>query len=234
MSICRGRGPVAVLAVGLGFASAAAPGEAPPGGERAAADILAPASAWLALLPEGETKRRFLLDCTGCHALDERTALDGGVRRTRASWEASTRKMLSFAGASSTFPIMSPDRDPAGTAEWLARHLADRAPGAGVEARASGSTASAAAAAGYGVTEYPLPQPDLPHDVAVAADGTIVVTGMLTGVLYTLDPATGEFAEKPVVGMRAADELGRGVSRGPDLSRHARPLPRRARRIATR
>jgi hypothetical protein len=171
VSVGRGRGPVAVLAIGLGFASAVVPDEAPSRDARAVADTTMPASAWLALLPEGETKRRFLLDCTGCHALDERIALDGGVPRTRESWDASTRKMLSFAGASSTFPIMSPDRDPAGTAEWLARHLADRAPGAGITSRAP---ATAASAAKYAVAEYPLPRSDLPHDLAVAADGTIV------------------------------------------------------------
>ena len=33
-----------------------------------------PSSAWLSQLPDGETKRKFILDCTGCHQFDEKIA----------------------------------------------------------------------------------------------------------------------------------------------------------------
>jgi streptogramin lyase len=152
----------------------------------APADTSAPASAWLALLPDGSIKRRFILDCAGCHVLDARIARVGGAPRSRESWEASVGQMLLFAGATTSFPIMSPDRDAAETADWLALHLSDQAPA---------PTLPAAEPAGFEVVEYPLPRPDLPHDVAIAADGRIIVTGMLTGVLYALDPANGGFTE---------------------------------------
>lgn len=37
-------------------------------------DPSARSAGWLARLPDGETKRKFLLDCTGCHQFDERIA----------------------------------------------------------------------------------------------------------------------------------------------------------------
>jgi hypothetical protein len=49
-------------------------------------------SAWLALLPDGEAKRKFILDCTGCHQFDEKIARPQGSPRTEAQWvEAVTR-----------------------------------------------------------------------------------------------------------------------------------------------
>jgi len=44
-------------------------------------DPPARSSGWLARLPDGETKRKFLLDCTGCHQFDERIARPGGTPR---------------------------------------------------------------------------------------------------------------------------------------------------------
>ena len=35
-------------------------------------------SAWLSLLPDGEAKRKFILDCTGCHQFDEKIARPQG------------------------------------------------------------------------------------------------------------------------------------------------------------
>jgi hypothetical protein len=64
-----------------------------------------PSSAeWLALLPDGEEKRRFILDCTGCHQFDEHTALTNGRPRTRDEWHAAVARMLTYAGATTGFP----------------------------------------------------------------------------------------------------------------------------------
>jgi virginiamycin B lyase len=161
-------------------------------------------SAWLSALPEGETKRRFILDCAGCHQLDERIARVAGAPRSRESWVERTQQMLSFAGASTGFPVMAPSREAEATADWLVSSLGETEPA---------PTAPGSVPEGYAVDEFPLPRSDLPHDLAVGPDGRIVVTGMLTGVMYVLDPATGAFAQEsiPEAGPRAVEVDDEGV-----------------------
>ena len=143
----------------------------------------ASASKLLGLLPDGEEKRRFVLDCTGCHTFDARIAAPNGRARTSAQWDSATHRMLTYAGARSNFPVISAAREPASTAQWLARWITDS------------SLASVAAMAPRGspkVREYSMPMPqDLPHDVAVEADGKVVITGMFSHKMYRLDPASG-------------------------------------------
>jgi virginiamycin B lyase len=161
-------------------------------------------SAFLALLPNGETKRRFILDCTGCHQFDAQMAFPDGVRRTHASWVERTAQMLSFAGASSGFPIMAPSRKATSTADWLTESLAGKSP------TPVGPTE---VPAGFTITEYELPRSnDLPHDVAVDGEGRVIVTGQLSGVMYTLDPATSAFVESslPMANPRAVEVDGFG------------------------
>jgi virginiamycin B lyase len=140
---------------------------------------------WLGLLPDGEAKRRFILDCTGCHQFDERMARVEGRPRTAAEWQESVAKMLSFSGATTGFPVIAHDRNAVATAKWLVANLGRdpvRRSGAGV-AVVSGA-----------VTEYDTPAPqDLPHDVAVDPAGRVVVTGMFSHQMYVLDPATARF-----------------------------------------
>jgi streptogramin lyase len=192
--IARSLGPfLTALTAGAGVALALVPSQdvrpvlsPSPSLSGAPADTSAPGSAWLALLSDGPTKRRFILDCSGCHVFDAEITRVAGAPRSRESWEATTAQMLLFAGATTSFPIISPDRDAAQTAEWLASHLGEKVP----------RPASAAVVPeGFEVVEYPLPRPDLPHDIAIAADGRIIMTGMMTGVLYALDPSSAEFAE---------------------------------------
>src|SRR5688572_13392632 len=54
----------------------------PDDAARASAPSGMSSSAWLSLLPDGEEKRRFVLDCTGCHQFDAQVARPGGARRT--------------------------------------------------------------------------------------------------------------------------------------------------------
>lgn len=143
-------------------------------------------STWLSLLPDGEEKRRFVLDCTGCHQFDGRIARPRGTLRTEAQWVEAITRMLGYAGASTSFPVISAGRDPEATAAWLARHLPT---GEVVPAPVSGTGAA-------DVTEYPMPEPqDLPHDVVVAADGSVLVTGMFTHRLYRVEPGSGAIGE---------------------------------------
>lgn len=173
-------------------------------------------SAFLALLPDGETKRRFILDCAGCHQFDERIAMPDGSPRTRASWAESTELMLSFAGAHTSFPIISASRDADATADWLYEHLTDRTP----------VPIAPTASAEVTITEFDLPRPDdLPHDVAVDSEGRVIVTGMMSQVMYVLDPESGTFEEHAIPvemgGPRAVEVDGDGawwiVLGGPQL-----------------
>lgn len=143
-------------------------------------------AAVLALLPDGVEKREFLLDCTGCHQMDEERVFPGGRARTREEWRAIVARMIAFAGWQSGFPIMSAARDADRTADFLAAHL---------------TTPPAATPVYPGVVRadvreyaYPYAQ-DLPHDLAIDATGHVVITGMFSHRMLVLDPATGEYDE---------------------------------------
>lgn len=168
----------------------------------AAGDV--PSSRLLNLLPDGETKRRFILDCTGCHQFDA-LMIGGGKTNLRSwdDWRDRTAQMLSFAGANTGFPIISPGRNPDATADWLVAHLGD-------ETRALPMVPSppliSAATDQNGVpesniefTEYDLGTADLPHDLALDPNGHVVITGQLSGQMYMLDPATGELSTSPPI-----------------------------------
>src|SRR4030095_13597097 len=76
-----------------------------------AASQLHPSSSWLGLLPDGDTKRKFILDCTGCHQFNESRALQNGVPRSASQWAADVSRMLGYAGASSHFPVVAAGRN---------------------------------------------------------------------------------------------------------------------------
>jgi virginiamycin B lyase len=202
--------PLVVSTIALGTIAAAF---APAGRARPdpviRADRTIPSSALLAQLPEGEEKRRFILDCTGCHQLDARTVAPDGVPRSEAGWAEAITRMLGFAGARTGFPVIAHDRDAAATAAWLARHL-DAA--ALERARAVPSLGTSDAE----ITEYPMPLAgDLPHDVAVDDSGRAIITGMFSHVMYRLDPRTGRLdsVQIPVAGANPrAVEIGRDGS----------------------
>jgi virginiamycin B lyase len=151
-----------------------------------AQEARAPSSAWLARLPDGEAKRKFILDCTGCHQFDEKIARVGGRPRTETEWAEAVTRMLGYAGARTGFPVIAADRDPQRTAAWLAKYLG---PG-GVQEPRLPSQAHAE------ITEFLMPEPnDLPHDIAIERSGTVLVTGMFTHRLYRLDPTNGRISE---------------------------------------
>jgi streptogramin lyase len=165
-----------------GFAAAVAPLTRSAAGQ----DRPLSSSAWLSQLPDGEAKRKFILDCTGCHQFDEKIARPAGRFRTEAEWAEAVTRMLGYAGARSGFPVIAADRDPTRTAAWLTRHLRHE------PIQPQPSVAGAPA----DVTEFCLPEAgDLPHDVAVEASGSVLITGMFTHKLYRLDPGTGRFSE---------------------------------------
>lgn len=151
-----------------------------------------PSAAILTLLPAGTAKQKFVLDCTGCHTVDARVAFPNGRARSVAEWEEVVQRMLRYAGATTSFPVISAERDPSSTARWLAEHLA-ALPASTPQSAPAGELPRAT------LTEYshPVPQ-DLPHDVMVDSEGQVVITGMFTHRMFRLDPATGAFGEIPI------------------------------------
>jgi virginiamycin B lyase len=155
-------------------------------------------SAVLAQLPEGEFKRQFIIDCTNCHQLNATYAYPGGKAKTHAEWSATVNRMMSFAGANTGFPIMSPGRHADSTAAWLARYLT--APPTGEAELRHGTQVES----GARITEYLLPEAqDLPHDIAVDSTGQLLVTGMMTHTLYLLDTASRVFTPVAIPQPRA-------------------------------
>ncbi len=152
-----------------------------------------PASAFLALLPGGEMKRRYILDCTGCHVwtADWVRGPDGAVRDA-ASWSGSITKMIGMFGQESGFPIISSWPDPEVLGPWLEQHLS-------AEPTAPALTSELLPADEPDIVEYAIPVPmDLPHDLMVDPEGHVLITGMFTHRMYRLDPADGSFATVPI------------------------------------
>jgi len=171
-----------VLGVTLALSKMYGPG--PVSGLGPPADTTRRSSDWLSLLPDGEEKRRFILDCTGCHQIDDQVVRPGGRPRTPAEFGERVTQMLSFAGSTTGFPVIGHGREAASTASWLARYLI-----ATPTIRPRGTLPANAR-----ITEYAMPAAgDLPHDLAVGSDGRVVITGMFSHRMWVLDPARGSF-----------------------------------------
>ena len=153
--------------------------------------VPAPGASWLAGLPDGETTRRFILDCTGCHVTDDTRIHQNGAPRDEVGWRAGVAQMVGQFGPNTGFPIISSWARPETLAPWLTRHLSPAQP---VTPRIAGPAGS-----GVVLTEYPFPVPqDLPHDLAVDERGQVVVTGMFSHAMWTLDPRTGDWDRTPI------------------------------------
>ena len=153
----------------------------------------AASSRYLNLLPDGEEKRKFILDCTGCHQFDATITDFDGKRKSAQHWLARTGQMVQYFGGDGVFPIMSPSRNAEETTRWLVAHLGDSvapAPFGELDFEYSDDVE---------MTEFAIPEPrDLPHDLMVDAAGQVVITGMMTHRMYVLDPGSGEFEITPI------------------------------------
>lgn len=169
-------GTIGVVALASGAAAGVRQQETPP-----------PSNAYLSLLPDSPEKRRFIIDCTGCHTFDGRTAFPGGAPRTMASWTERIASMHARFGRGTGFPIIADPANADSLAQWLARHLVTAPSGAAAPVRDPR------------VTEYLVPVAgDLPHDLIVSPDGRVVVTGMFTAQMYVLDTTTGTFTSERI------------------------------------
>lgn len=154
---------------------------------------LSPSAHWLANLPDGAEKRWFILDCTGCHQFNETRALQNGAPRTADQWTRDVARMLESFGPRSGFPIISGQAKPVALAGWISSHNSGR-PVVGNAPREE--------SAPYSITEYDVPGPDLPHDIAIDSAGRVLVTGMFTHRILSLNPESGatEIIAIPVEG----------------------------------
>jgi virginiamycin B lyase len=138
---------------------------------------------WLSLLPDDVETRQFILDCQGCHQLGWPRQAYGGWP-TASQWETSIEKMHGFYGPQSDFPIIGP-MDIPHTAAWLAQYLTN-------DALPPQPLPISAGAQGMRLTEYDFPGIG-PHDLVLDGNGQVIVTGMFSDDIYSLDPDTGEF-----------------------------------------
>jgi len=132
-----------------------------------------------------ENRRRFILDCTGCHQFDETRTRKDGAPRSEAAWAADLTRMLQYAGPRSNFPVISAWPEGSDVAAWIAGGAAKANPTPAVPKDLATDVV---------VTEYDFPvAQDLPHDVAIDPAGKVVVTGMFSDAMFVLDPATAKF-----------------------------------------
>ena len=147
---------------------------------------------WLDLLPDGDMKREFVLNCGSCHEISYGRVMREGKPRSAAEW----RSAIALMRAIDVYGLTPPDFDDDHYAEWLAENLS----AAAIDGLRPGPLANGPALAAR-VTEYPVPQtPSLPHDLVVGADGRIWVTAFYNNALWALDPDTGKmqsFAVNP-------------------------------------
>lgn len=158
---------------------------------------------WLSLLPDGDMKREFLLNCTSCHEIDAARILVDGAPRSAAQWDAAFALMRAI----DQYKLLPEDFDDKKYTAWLAQHL-DR----DASARLSPPVPHKVdALEGIRITEYPLPEAtELPHDLVVGPQGRIWITAFFSDVIWALDPATGAIE---TYALRADDAPGWGQAR---------------------
>ncbi|MDA0824569.1 MAG: carboxypeptidase regulatory-like domain-containing protein [Proteobacteria bacterium] len=145
---------------------------------------------WLELLPEGDMKREFLLNCGSCHEVSHNRIMRNGAPRTRSEWAQAIALMRSI----DVYGLTPPDFDDARYAQWLAEHLDAQA-----IARLTPAALPSGAVLNARITEYPVPKtPSLPHDLVIGPDGRVWVTAFYNNVIWALDPATGKTTSYPV------------------------------------
>jgi virginiamycin B lyase len=141
-------------------------------------------SHWLELLPDGDMRREFILNCASCHEIPHDRIMLNGAPRTTAEWAAAIALMRSI----DVYGLTPPDFNDADYAAWLAKNLsAETIASLKPESPVSGDVLGAR------YTEYPVAQtPSLPHDLAIGPDGRVWVTAFYNNVIWALDPDSGE------------------------------------------
>jgi virginiamycin B lyase len=192
LALLDAAGPVTISAPGLASTTVADPAGKTVTLRRDPDYLLAlPSAHWLALLPEGDRKREFTVNCATCHEIGfDRIMIDGRAR-TRDEWLAAFAMMR----AMDVYEVIPPDFDDEAYATWLAGHLT----GDRIRTLSARPHGDADLLSGIIITEYPLPEADaLPHDLVIGPDGRIWITAFFYDQLWALDPASGAIDTFPI------------------------------------
>ena len=150
-----------------------------------------PSSHWMALLPEGELKREFILNCLTCHEMTQARILVDGKPRDANSWQAAIAMMRAL----DAFEVIPPDFDDKAVATWLASNLDQSS----IDSLSPADLPGPSVVSGLTITEFPLPHADsLPHDLVVGPDGRIWITAFFYDQIWAMDPASGAIQVYPI------------------------------------
>ncbi len=150
-----------------------------------------PSAHWLSLLPEGEMKREFMVNCTSCHEIAHPLVVVDGTHRTQPQWLDAITFMRETVDE---YELTPPDFEDDRYAAWLAEYLTATA-----LTKVAPLEPPAANALGARYTEYPVPErPSLPHDLVVGPKGRIWIAGFFSDEVWALMPDTGEMQVFPV------------------------------------
>jgi streptogramin lyase len=150
-----------------------------------------PSARFLALLPDGDMKQEFILNCGTCHEINHKKIFKDGAPRDAAKWLEAIKMMRAL----DVYKVIPPDFDDARYAAWLAEGLTPQR----IATLQPEPAFDAALAGRVRITEYPLPKPDeLPHDLVYGPDGRVWVTAFWHSQMWALNPADGAIESFPV------------------------------------
>jgi streptogramin lyase len=143
-----------------------------------------PSATWLDLLPDGDMRREFILNCASCHEISGARIMRDGKPRSVEDWA----EAIALMRAIDAYGLTPQDFDDAKYATWLGTHLDSKA----IAKLEPGPLASGAALDAR-FTEYPVPlSPSLPHDLVLGPHGRVWITAFYNNVVWALSPNTGE------------------------------------------
>jgi len=153
--------------------------------------LATPSSAWLAQLPDGVMRRKFIVICGTCHEISHTRIYKEGKVRDQEHWELAIAMMK----AMDVYSLIPPELDTTEYARWLASNLSEQK----IAAMKPGTGATGPLLKHAVITEYALPKAnELPHDLALGPDKRVWVTGFWNSEMLALDPASGVVRQYPV------------------------------------
>lgn len=151
----------------------------------------APSSAWLAQLPDGLMKRKFIVNCGTCHEFSHTRIYKDGKIRDQEHWT----QAITLMKAMDVYSLIPPELDTARYARWLSEAFTPKR----ISAMKPATGASGQSIPDAVITEYALPRADeLPHDIALGPDKRLWITGFWHSEMLALDSATGKVEAFPV------------------------------------
>ena len=145
-----------------------------------------PSAWWLALLPDSDRRKEFIVNCASCHEISAARVIQDGVVRDKARWMDALALMRGI----DEYSLIPPDFIDQDYAGWLAGHLTAET----IATLPQERPVDAAAVTGAVITEYDLPmEGSLPHDLVVGPDGRIWITAFFYDKIWAFDPETGAY-----------------------------------------